>query len=83
MKCKKTYYQVDITPTIKVKEEDWWLATDIQREIKKLTKRYISLILIGRIAKKCNLYKKTPYGFKIYHKDLVNIILKYLQQWKY
>ncbi|MGB9767106.1 MAG: hypothetical protein ACPLXN_06495 [Sulfurihydrogenibium sp.] len=80
MKHKKTYYPVDPIPTIKVKEDDWWLATDIQKEVKKLTKKYISLILIGRMAKKYNLYKKTPYGFKLYHKDLVKILLSYLKQ---
>jgi hypothetical protein len=80
MKNKKTYYPVDPIPTIKVKEDDWWLATDIQKEVKKLTKRYISLILTGRMAKKYNLYKKTPYRFKLYHKDLVKILLSYLKQ---
>ncbi len=78
MRSRKSYYPVDPTPTLQPKDNDWWLATDIQKEVIKQTNKYISLIFIGKIAKEYNLFKKTPYGFKVYHKDLVKIISKTL-----
>ncbi|MDM7273592.1 hypothetical protein [Sulfurihydrogenibium azorense] len=78
MKTKRSYYPVDPTPTVKSKDSEWWIATDIQKEVIKRTKKYISLIMIGKIAKQYNLFQKTSYGFKLYHKDLVKIIVKNL-----
>jgi hypothetical protein len=69
----KLYYPLDITPTVKATDTEWWLSTDIQREVAKRGK-YVSLPRIGRIANKYNLVKKTTYGFKLYHKDLIDII---------
>ena len=83
MKSRKGYYPVDPTPTVKLKESEWWIATDIQKEVIRKTKKYISLIMIGKIAKQYNLYQKTSYGFKLYHKDLVKIIIKSFSKWKY
>lgn len=80
MKSKKGYYPLDPTPTVQVKDSDWWIATDIQKDIIKKTKKYVSLIMIGKVAKEYNLFKKTPYGFKVYHKDLVKIISKSLMK---
>lgn len=63
------------SPVIENDEEaDWWTATDIQREIKRLYGRYVSLTKIGRVAKAVDLVKDSGYGFKLYHKD----IIKYL-----
>ncbi|WP_297889729.1 hypothetical protein [Sulfurihydrogenibium sp.] len=78
MKSRKSYYPTDPTPSLKAKDNDWWIATDIQKEVIKQTKKYVSLIIIGKFAKKYNLFQKTPYGFKVYHKNLVNIITKSL-----
>lgn len=55
-------------------EKDWWLAADIQREIRKRYGRYVSLTAIGKVAKEYEMAKQTSYGFKLYHRDLVDII---------
>ncbi|MBX0312484.1 MAG: hypothetical protein JHC31_12055 [Sulfurihydrogenibium sp.] len=72
---RKLYYPLDITPTVKPKDIDWWIAQDIQREYIRRKNQYISLTKIGRIAKKNNLVKKTTYGFKLYHKKLVDLLV--------
>jgi Zn-dependent peptidase ImmA (M78 family) len=69
----KLYYPLDPTPTVKAADTEWWLSTDIQREVAKKGK-YVSLPRIGRIANRHGLVKKTTYGFKLYHKKLVDII---------
>jgi hypothetical protein len=69
----KLYYPLDPTPTVKSADTEWWLSTDIQKEVMKRGK-YVSLPRIGRIANKYGLVKKTTYGFKLYHKDLIDII---------
>lgn len=71
----KLYYPLDSTPTVKPKDTDWWIAQDIQKEVLKRKNQYISLTKIGRIAKKHDLVKKTTYGFKLYHKKLVDLIV--------
>ncbi|ACN98566.1 hypothetical protein SULAZ_1276 [Sulfurihydrogenibium azorense Az-Fu1] len=38
MKTKRSYYPVDPTPTVKSKDSEWWIATDIQKEVIKRTK---------------------------------------------
>jgi hypothetical protein len=69
----KLYYPVDTTPTVKATDTEWWLSQDIQREVMKRGK-YVSLPKIGRIANAYGLAKKTTYGFKLYHKKLVDIL---------
>jgi hypothetical protein len=49
------------------------LSQDIQEEVIRRGK-YVSLSKIGRIANEYGLVKKTSYGFKLYHKKLVDIL---------
>lgn len=81
MRSRKSYYPIDITPTVKMRDNDWWIAKDIQREIIKRKNKYVSLVYIGRTANKYNLSKKTSFGFKLYHKKLVDLIVNEL--WDY
>lgn len=55
-------------------EADWWVASDIKREIVRKYGKYVSFTVIGAVAKKCGLVRQTSFGFKLYHKDLVDII---------
>lgn len=77
MKSYKTYYNPyrDLKlPCVKNYEEEWWVARDIQRCIITKYRVYVSLSLIGRIAKKLNKRIKTSYGFNLYHRSLVDYI---------
>lgn len=56
------------------KEAEWWIASDIQREIARRYGKYIGLPTIGAIAKRFGLVRKTSFGFNLYHKSLVDII---------
>ena len=78
MKSLKRYYEHDTTPTVRLNREDmdWLLASDIQKEIKNKYGKYVSLIVIGKTANQYNLVRNTTYGFKLYHKDLIDILGK-------
>lgn len=71
---RKLYYPLDITPVVKADDMDWWLSQDIQREIMKKRGKYVSLSKIGRVASRYGLVRKTTYGFKLYHRKLVDIL---------
>ncbi|RMD47617.1 MAG: hypothetical protein D6834_00510 [Aquificota bacterium] len=60
------------------KEETWWVASDIKEEIRKMTGKYISLVKIGKIAKENNMVKDSGKGFKLYHKDLIPILIDFV-----
>lgn len=68
---KKPY---DVPVVVEDKEADWWIATDIQKEISKKYGKYVGLSIIGAVAKEYGLVRQTNFGFKVYHKDLVDII---------
>ena len=60
-------------------KDDWVVCTDIQEELKK--RGYcVTLQKIGRYANEYGLSKETRLGFKLYHRQLVKIILEDLQQ---
>ena len=75
MKSRKSYYPIDMTPTVRMKDTEWWVAKDIQTEVIKRKNKYVNLVFIGKLANKYNLSKKTSFGFKLYHKKLVEMII--------
>ncbi len=74
MKPTRSLYYPDTTPTVKATDTEWWLSQDIQKEVLKRSSKYVSLSKIGRIANEYGLAKKTTFGFKLYHKKLVDIL---------
>lgn len=77
MKSYKVYYDhyrgIEL-PCVKNYEDEWWVAKDIQKCIITKYRVYVSLSLIGRIAKRLNKRMRTSYGFNLYHSSLVDEI---------
>ncbi|MEZ0323881.1 MAG: hypothetical protein ABWJ98_06215 [Hydrogenothermaceae bacterium] len=75
MKTRKNYYtppKVFNLPVVENPESDWWIAKDIQKEISVKYGRYVSLSVIGKVAKMLGKSVKTSYGFNLYHRSIVD-----------
>ncbi|WP_457641409.1 hypothetical protein [Persephonella sp.] len=72
-------FPVDQIASPKFSDDEWVVCMDIQRELSKKG-YYVSLSKIGRYAGKHNLKKETNLGFNLYHRKLVDIILKDIQE---
>jgi len=62
------------------KEDEWLVMEDILIEVKNKTGRYITRIKAGRIAKELGLVKKSK-GFNVYHKSLIDYLIKHLKEY--
>ena len=58
--------------------DEWVTCTDIKEELKK-NGHCVTLQKIGRYAREYGLSKETKLGFKLYHRQLVKIIMEDLQ----
>jgi hypothetical protein len=54
-----------------MRDNNWWIAKDIQSEIIKRKNKYVSLIYIGRTANKYNLSKKQALDLNCITKNLL------------
>lgn len=70
-----TYTDYNVCVAYTKEHQEWFVATDIQKEIQLKYGKFVSLSKIGRTAKKLGLSKEVKScGFKLYHKSLIDIL---------